>query len=88
MNVLTEKLTCSNCGYLKDTPNHEYGCQPMVNRRSLKMLREDLCRRQAGNDWPEDVRTIVDLLFQAIDRHRPLGPDGKHGPLHTNTCGC
>ena len=27
-------------------------------------------------------------LIDACDAHRPLGPDGKHGDLHTETCGC
>jgi hypothetical protein len=30
----------------------------------------------------------VNRLIQRIDTHRPLGSDGKHGRLHTPTCGC
>lgn len=30
----------------------------------------------------------IDDLIAEIDRHRPLGPDGKHGDQHTPTCGC
>lgn len=56
---------------------------------SLKMLREDLCRRQVqSDDWPEPIASAVDVLIAMIDKHRPLGSDGKHGNLHTATCGC
>lgn len=56
---------------------------------SLKMLREDLCRRQVQADqWPSDIASAVDVLINMIDRHRPLGQDGSHGDLHTPTCGC
>lgn len=27
-------------------------------------------------------------LIRQVDVHRPLGPNGKHGKLHTTTCGC
>jgi hypothetical protein len=52
------------------------------------MLREELCRRSTGNDWPSDIASGVDVLISMIDRHRPLASDGKHGNLHTATCGC
>jgi len=55
---------------------------------TLKMLREELCRRQTQNQWPSDIASAVDVLINMIDRHRPLGSDGKHGNLHTATCGC
>jgi len=56
---------------------------------SLKMLREALCRSEAQADqWPESIRSAVDVLIDMIDKHRPLGPDGKHGERHTPTCGC
>lgn len=56
---------------------------------SLKMLREDLCRRQVqSHDWPQPIESAVDVLIAMIDMHRPLGNDGKHGDLHTPTCGC
>lgn len=54
---------------------------------SLKMLREDLCRRQT-EPLPPDVQQEISRLIQRIDSHRPLGPDGRHGNLHTTTCGC
>lgn len=56
---------------------------------SIKMLREDLCRRQVqAPEWPSDIASAVDVLINMIDRHRPLASDGKHGDLHTDTCGC
>lgn len=56
---------------------------------SLKMLREDLCRRSVqAHEWPSPISSAVDVLIAMIDKHRPLGPDGKHGDLHTDTCGC
>ena len=56
---------------------------------SVKMLREDLCRRQVqANQWPQSIQSAVDVLIEMIDRHRPLGPDGKHDDRHTDTCGC
>lgn len=58
---------------------------------SLKSLREALCTQQTAprsDNWPEDVRASVSGLINLIDHHRPLGPDGSHGDLHTPTCGC
>ena len=56
---------------------------------SVKMLRERLCAEQVhASEWPENIRSAVDVLINMIDRHRPLGPDGKHGERHTSTCGC
>lgn len=56
---------------------------------SLKTLREDLCRQETdANDMPDDVLEAIIDLVHLIDRHRPLGPDGKHGGRHTDTCGC
>lgn len=53
------------------------------------MLREDLCRRRVqAPEWPSDIVSAVDVLINMIDRHRPLGSNGKHGDLHTDTCGC
>lgn len=55
----------------------------------LKGLREALCWAQtaAGPGRQREVARI-DALIHAIDVHRPLGTDGKHGDLHTFTCGC
>lgn len=61
---------------------------------SLKSLRESLCREQtypSSKDWPSDIGSAVDVLLNMIDRHRPLGTDGRHSrhpELHTATCGC
>lgn len=56
---------------------------------SLKTLREDLCRQESdANGIPDDVLEAIIDLVHLIDRHRPLGPSGKHGNLHTLTCGC
>jgi hypothetical protein len=54
---------------------------------SLKSLRESLCRHES-DDLPEHVVWLLGQLINEIDRHRPLGSDGKHGDLHTATCGC
>jgi hypothetical protein len=60
-----------------------------------KGLRETLCEAQALiNQWmpmgtsPSIHSDRLQLLISECDRHRPLGPDGKHGDLHTATCGC
>lgn len=60
-----------------------------------KMLRETLCvaQTEVGNSpWNEDRKLEhldrLQRLIDACDQHRPLGPDGKHGDLHTPTCGC
>lgn len=64
----------------------------------LKATREALCLAQSAlierkrQGW--DIGTVphhvlrLGLLIAEIDKHRPLGPDGKHGNLHTATCGC
>lgn len=66
-----------------------------VPNEDLKMLRETLCTAQGlivryaspRHDWRGDSDRIQTLINE-IDRHRPLGPDGKHGQRHTETCGC
>lgn len=58
---------------------------------SLKMLREHLCACQAmqrPDAWPPGIASAVDVLLDMIDRHRPLAANGRHGNLHTVTCGC
>lgn len=59
-----------------------------------KMLRETLCLAQsalnlmyllpANKAHSDRLQELID----ECDRHRPLGPDGKHGDRHTETCGC
>lgn len=63
-----------------------------------KMLHEALCvaqsalveRASGGRDIARVPFWIAQIgsLIAAIDEHRPLGPDGKHGDRHTATCGC
>lgn len=75
----------------------------IVPSAELKMLRETFALAQAAipaavltYDGDEEcmrqqVRAHLERLgrlVDEIDRHRPLGPDGKHGDLHTPTCGC
>ena len=57
------------------------------NRWCPKGLREHLCQQQtvAPNTF---TRALIGSLIKDLDGHRPLGPDGKHGDLHTATCGC
>jgi hypothetical protein len=67
---------------------------------SPKMLRETLCVAQAGilelkrkgyksagASMDSHMERLTRLILEC-DRHRPLGRDGKHGNLHTPTCGC
>ncbi len=61
----------------------------------IKAIRETLCLAQHGlrirgfdlHRVDADVE-LVGRLIDDCDRQRPLGPDGKHGDLHTSTCGC
>lgn len=58
-----------------------------------KALRETLCIAQTwfGLSQRTDRESHVVRLQELInecDVHRPLGPDGKHGDRHTDTCGC
>lgn len=64
----------------------------------LKMLREALCVAQSAigqaysmNQQKPYVTNKIDAIQKVIDEIdilRPLGPDGKHGNLHTEFCGC
>lgn len=60
----------------------------------LAGLRQTLCRAQAYvmHEMPLDEfkphAQRLEALIKEIDRHRPLGRDGLHGNLHTDTCGC
>lgn len=74
-------------------------CRPtLVLADSLKTVRETLCVAQAAlYKLPLDYTAggfipahheLIGRLIAEIDRQRPLGPDGVHGDLHTETCGC
>lgn len=76
----------------------EVSVAPDIASLDLKMTREALCAAQSSllthmqsgldvNSVPYWVASIGKLI-NLIDEHRPLGPDGKHGNLHTSTCGC
>ena len=60
---------------------------------TLKMLRETYCVAATGigllgrDDAAWHVARLQRLI-DAIDRLRPIGPDGKHGDRHTPHCGC
>ncbi len=67
---------------------------------SPKMLLETICVAQAGiaelmrkgqTSAGGSMRSHMDRLQRLADecnRHRPTGRGGKHGNLHTPTCGC
>lgn len=54
---------------------------------SPKSLGEWLREQQT---WAPDEFTRMEIgrLIDVLNLHRPLGVDGKHGTLHTPTCGC
>ncbi len=66
-----------------------------VPASDLKMLRETFCHLHSqmyvlplvGRN-PAIMSKQLQKLLNEIDRHRPLGSNGKHGNLHTPTCGC
>ncbi|WQY99792.1 hypothetical protein [Microbacterium phage MO526] len=66
----------------------------IVPAADLKALREALAVAQTAigtRDTAERAQPHLDrlgALIAEIDRNRPLGADGKHGNLHTPTCGC
>lgn len=60
---------------------------------SLKMIRETLCVAQVAvwrgtGSRAEEHSQRLGRIIAEIDRQRPVGSDGKHGDLHTPTCGC
>lgn len=64
---------------------------------TLKDIRETLCVAQTALARMADQApshetgqhiALIDAMIGQIDLHRPLGPDGVHGDLHTLTCGC
>ncbi|QDP45503.1 hypothetical protein SEA_FUZZBUSTER_19 [Microbacterium phage FuzzBuster] len=89
-------------GLLGWAPLHPFGALYLQDPRdTLKMLRETLCEAQSAIWWfeegtkPDDDTPAaiahverIGRIIAEIDRQRPLGTDGKHGNLHTPTCGC
>lgn len=67
----------------------------LVDDAAIESLRETLSRAQAniaGGAYydkknRDDYISRLQGLIDECDRHRPLGPDGKHIE-HTETCGC
>lgn len=65
-------------------------------RDDFKMLRETLAQAQSlvdrhypGTEPEAQLHSErIGRLIAEIDRQRPLGTNGKHGDLHTPTCGC
>lgn len=59
-----------------------------------KAIREALCvaesatLRNVDEQNRHGAREVLGALIQECDRHRPPGPDGKHGNRHTALCGC
>jgi len=70
----------------------------LIDPGDLKMTREALCAAQTALTWMAAAAGDTDMathqvwrigeLIRRIDLRRPLGPDGKHGTLHTPHCGC
>lgn len=63
------------------------------DENDLKMLGEALMIAQSlmSANWANISQSNVKRIQKLIDevhKHRPIGSDGKHGMLHTRTCGC
>lgn len=62
-----------------------------VDSSDMKMLGEALAVAEnlisAEPQYRSLARHLGGLLRQ-VNHHRPTGTDGKHGDLHTATCGC
>lgn len=89
------KRTVGAMGLLGWAPLHPHATLYLTDERdTLKMLRETLCEAQGAlgeegwNERAPDYIARLGRLIAEIDRQRPLGPDGKHGNLHTPSCGC
>lgn len=52
-----------------------------------KSLTEKLCAQQV---FAPDAftRNEIGRLISVLELHRPVKSNGKHGDLHTPTCGC
>lgn len=61
------------------------------DRFTPKALHEAFCYAQTylpDTDQGKYFRFVLQDLLNELERQRPLGPDGKHGNLHTESCGC
>jgi hypothetical protein len=58
----------------------------IVEASDLAFLRTCLIKGAASLE--DEGYVMLHELVEEIDRHRPSGSDGKHGNLHTTTCGC
>lgn len=83
---------------MTEFPPNTLSAIELVQDVDLKATREALCasqsalgeRGRAGIDTDKVSHWVARLqvLCDAIDVHRPLGSDGKHGDRHTPSCGC
>ena len=56
-------------------------------RWTPKYLIEALCSQQVYSP-DEATRDEISRLLEILHAHRPVDNSGKHGMLHTPTCGC
>lgn len=61
---------------------------PKAIREALCLAQSSVLCRPADRDRVHAVVAVLKRLIDECDRHRPIGPDGKHGNRHTPTCGC
>ncbi len=60
---------------------------PYPTKWCPKLLTEYLCSQLPYvPDTP--TREAIEHLIGVLHSHRPVGSNGKHGDLHTPTCGC
>ena len=60
----------------------------IVDSADMKMLGETLRIAQSRCHRSPHDRARIQVLLNEVNRHRPVGSDGKHGDRHTRTCGC
>jgi hypothetical protein len=68
----------------QDRPGYSFPYTP-------KALHELFCYSQTylpDTDQGNYFRNALQDLLTTLEKHRPLGHDGKHNSLHTETCGC
>lgn len=96
-HVFDEEAALTRIGILEaalaSTPSPAQPTEVTLSVGSVKMLRETLCAAQAtvarsASDRAQEHSARIGEFIAQLDTHRPLGADGKHGDLHTLTCGC